>query len=597
MKLNKILLGAASLLLGGHGYALASSCTNVDTLYGISGTASTAGLYIIDPVTAASTAVAAPNFKSKALTHDNTNNRLYYISSTSPKTLAYYDVASDSHSVVNSALNHGAIRLDTDATGTVYGTNGIKLFSIDTITGVYTELGKLKGFSSKAEKQKGDIAFGPSGELFMITKTSLFTINTATLWISKVSDHSISNPSGLDFDSQGTLYVSNTRSMGGVKVSNIYTLNPSDASSTLVGTTTARIDALAVHTDCVEDSTGPRPDITVMGYNIMQLPVQDWDQSQRASMLAGALLADVNDPDVISFSEVLTDEAYTAIQGLNPEYPYYTPVLGQVCSGGNWDSISGSCSNSLTVVRGGVAIASKHPILEQHAYVFNVAEFGTADYQANKGAVYVKIDIDGFNYHVLATHTQATHGDSTAAHGYRVQQVQEIRAWIDSFGIPVNEPVIIAGDLNVSHDNASNLAEIIDDGLNATLWFDNANTPGYVHSYPEDNWMARAYNYYFEESDPCYNKTLDYVVSFNDYLQPSVPAQMDVVVLKNSIPFYWSYLDGYWYEHSASQQGICATGTGFTDYYGNEGVTEGYFDGYYTDLSDHYPVIATYQYN
>jgi len=596
MKLNKTLLYAASLLLGSHGYALASSCTNVDTLYGISGAAGTAGLYVIDPVTAASTSVAAPSFKSNALTHDNTNDRLYYISSTSPKTLAYYDVASDSHSVVSSALNHGAIRLDTDTAGTVYGSRGKHLFTLNTATGTYTELGALSGFASKQERRRGDIAFSPSGELYMITKTSLFTVDTINMQLTKVNDHTIPKVSGMDFDSQGNLYVSNIRKEAGNKVSDIYLLDPSNATSTLIGATGVRINDLAIHTECIEPEP-IRPDITVMGYNIMQLPVQDWDQSQRASMLAGALLADVNDPDVISFSEVLTDEAYTAIQGLNPEYPYYTPVLGQVCSGGNWDSISGNCSNSVTVVRGGVAIASKYPILEQHAYVFTVAEFGTADYQANKGAVYVKIDIDGFNYHVLATHTQATHGDSTAAHGYRVQQAQEIRAWIDSFGIPANEPVIIAGDLNVSHDNASNLAEILDDGLNATLWFDNANTPGYVHSYPEDNWMARAYNYYFEESDPCYNKTLDYVVSFNGYLQPSAPAQMDVVVLKNSTPFYWGYLDGYWYEDSPSQQGICASGAGFTDTNGNPGVTEGYFDGYYTDLSDHYPVIATYQYD
>lgn len=85
--------------------------------------------------------------------------------------------------------------------------------------------------------------------------------------------------------------------------------------------------------------------------------------------------------------------------------------------------------------------------------------------------------------------------------------------------------------------------------------------------------MARAYNYYFN-GDMCYNKTLDYVVTLRDYLQPSQPAQQDVIALKAAKKWYWSYLHGSWSLCGGSQS----------------------HNGDTTDLSDHYPVMATYTY-
>jgi len=324
-----------------------------------------------------------------------------------------------------------------------------------------------------------------------------------------------------------------------------------------------------------EPTPTSRADLRVMAYNIMQLPVQDWDQTERANRLPDAIRALADQPDVIAFSEVLTDEAYAAVQAMSDVYPHITPVLGQVCSGGGWDTISGNCSNAFTVVRGGVVIASKHPILAQHAYIFNASQTGTADFQANKGAVYAEIEIDSNRYHVTATHTQATHSGSNAntSHNVRVAQAEEIRTWLDGFSIAATDPVIVAGDLNVAHDEDADRQAIIDTALNATLWFDNGNAAGYEHSYPENNWMSRAYNYYFDE-DMCYNKTLDYVVTLNGYLQPSEPAQQDVIVLKAANSWYWSYLSGSW--------SLCGGST--------------YHNGYTTDISDHYPVVATYKY-
>ena len=138
-------------------------------------------------------------------------------------------------------------------------------------------------------------------------------------------------------------------------------------------------------------ATAARPDLTVMSYNTMQLPVQDWDQANRRQRLPAAIRALSPLPDVIVFEEIFTDAAYDRLVSLKDVYPYRTPNVGQVCSGGGWTSISGDCSNAGTVIRGGVVVLSRWPIIEQHALVYRNSRFGTWDYQSNKGVAYVRI--------------------------------------------------------------------------------------------------------------------------------------------------------------------------------------------------------------
>ncbi len=326
----------------------------------------------------------------------------------------------------------------------------------------------------------------------------------------------------------------------------------------------------AVMVSAASQAWAERPDLTVMGYNIMQLPVQDWDQTQRLAHLGDAIRAMPKTPDVIAFSEVFTDDAYNTLQSLDDVYPYLTPVVGLSCSGGGWDSTTGNCSNSPFVIRGGVVIASKWPIVSQHQHIFYSSLKGSWDYQANKGAAYVSIERDGYVYHIVGTHLQATHdGSADEEHTVRMGQLDEIRTWVDSLSVPSNEPVILAGDMNVDFSLTSQINDMLSHS-NASLNF--PNTQGYG-SYPEDNWMSRAYNYYFDY-DMCYNDTLDYVLSRNDHLQPTNNPEMQVVALKSPTAWYWSYLRGWWTLCSGSY----------------------WHDGYTTDLSDHYPVMTTYQY-
>lgn len=314
-----------------------------------------------------------------------------------------------------------------------------------------------------------------------------------------------------------------------------------------------------------------RPNIKVMAYNIQQLPsiAGNWDQQQRAAHLPDAIRALEEQPDVIIFSEVINDYADTAINNLADVYPYRTPILGQVCTGGDWDSIQGDCSNAFTVVRGGVVIASKHPIVEQHAYVFHSSLFGSADYQANKGAVYTEVDINGYRYHLVGTHLQATHDESAdEEHSIRMNQLDEINSWLNQFNISTTEPVIFGGDFNVDFSHSIQVSDMLQHA-ESNLWYQFDGTG----SYPEDNWMARSSNYYYGY-DMCYNDTLDYVMTHQAHLQPSQPAEQIVLPLKATQSWYWYYLYGNW--------SLCD---------GNY-----HHNGYTRDLSDHYPVVATYHY-
>ena len=70
--------------------------------------------------------------------------------------------------------------------------------------------------------------------------------------------------------------------------------------------------------------------------------------------------------------------------------------------------------------------------------------------------MYAKIDKLGSPYHLFATHTQAF--TSTAEVLSRMAQLREIRSFVQSRGIPANEPIIIGGDLNVDM-HVNNMSE------------------------------------------------------------------------------------------------------------------------------------------
>ncbi|QYK05389.1 sphingomyelin phosphodiesterase [Shewanella zhangzhouensis] len=311
--------------------------------------------------------------------------------------------------------------------------------------------------------------------------------------------------------------------------------------------------------------------LKVMAYNIMQLNVQDWDQVNRAARLPAVLTQLSDQPDVILVSEAFNDEAETALSSLAGLYPYQTANVGENCSGTGWDALTGNCSNSPMVVRGGVVILSKYPILTRKAHVFNHSLQGSWDYYANKGFAYVAIEKNGERFHLIGTHLQATHDDDTAQeHQVRLGQLGEIQAFIEAEQIPATEAVIIGGDMNVEWSKQLEVADMlatVNAGLNFT-------TPGTGSFSARDNWFTKANAYYFDYSLD-YNDTLDYVFWHQDHKQPVNNPEMSVRYPKAEISWYWWYLKGYWNLSSGRY----------------------YHNGYYNELSDHYPVQVSLQFN
>ncbi|MFC1401380.1 MULTISPECIES: sphingomyelin phosphodiesterase [Streptacidiphilus] len=160
-----------------------------------------------------------------------------------------------------------------------------------------------------------------------------------------------------------------------------------------------------------------------------------------------------NDADVVILDEAFNNTSDAKIPAaLADLYPYATPVVGKVCSGGGWTGISGDCSNSPFVINGGTLILSKYPILAQYAHIFSNSTSGTWDYNANKGAALAELDVNGTPTWVVGTHLQADQsGTSTdTTQRTRLAQLGEIRSWTDQI-VGTSAPVLIGGDLNVEY--------------------------------------------------------------------------------------------------------------------------------------------------
>lgn len=308
--------------------------------------------------------------------------------------------------------------------------------------------------------------------------------------------------------------------------------------------------------------------LQVMTFNIMQLGFQDWDQNNRLQHTPNAIRQLNSLPDVIVFNEAFTNDSYSFITShLADLYPYSTGVVGQDCSGSGWDSFKGNCSSSAVTIRGGVFIISRHPIKEKHAYVYHKSHSKTWDYWANKGAAFVKIYKNGAAFNIIGTHLQADEDDAPDAHDYRMAQLREMNTWIkNDINIPSDESVIIAGDLNVEFSKKQHVNDMV---IACHCLLNYTANPNYGSFSSSTNWVAKA-NAYSNSFSLSYNDTLDYVMAHQGYRQPNY-ANMAVIKLKSTSNWYWGYLYGNW-------------GNGI------------HSNGYYNDLSDHYPVVATFNF-
>lgn len=96
------------------------------------------------------------------------------------------------------------------------------LGTVDVVSGSVVTLGNMGVVMT-------DIAFDPSGNLFGISFTGLYSINPLTAQATFIGSHGISGGNALVFDTGGTLYAAgNTTSL-------LYTINPASGASSSLG--------------------------------------------------------------------------------------------------------------------------------------------------------------------------------------------------------------------------------------------------------------------------------------------------------------------------------------------------------------------------
>jgi phospholipase C len=288
-------------------------------------------------------------------------------------------------------------------------------------------------------------------------------------------------------------------------------------------------------TDPQKDSVKTKR-ITILSYNIQQLGYPNWAgnhfEKQRLEMIPQALLSLEKRPGVLIFQEVFTPEAFDyLVSGLSEQYPHHTLVAGENCEDPTWTSVSGDCQINTIKSNSGILIFSQWPIEEQHAYVYHAVRISKSfDFMALKGVVYAKIRVgveQPSQIHVFGTHLQATGKD----HDIRMQQVSEMRKFINGFGISAEEPVILGGDFNVSSTQQSRLDDLLA-GANVALALEASGVGSCSDT-------TNSYRQLLSGPDAKLrpDKTLDYVLYRTDHLQPLNQPKLQVINLKSSAPW------------------------------------------------------------
>ncbi|MEU9127972.1 sphingomyelin phosphodiesterase [Kitasatospora sp. NPDC048540] len=288
------------------------------------------------------------------------------------------------------------------------------------------------------------------------------------------------------------------------------------------------------------------PPLNVLTYNTFLMSTSlypNWGQDYRAKAIAGADFFQGH--DVVVLQEAFDNAASDALAAkAAAAYPHQTPVVGRSKSG--WDATSGSYS-STTPEDGGVTLLSKWPILRKEQYIFKDA--CGADWWSNKGFVYAVLNVNGLRTHVVGTHLQST--DTGCSSGepatVRAAQLTAMRAFLDAKQIPANEPIVLAGDLNInSHD--SEYPALLANGNLAPA----SQRTGWTNSFDTVDNSIAAYRYPGEPKED-----LDYVLYRADHARPQ------------------QYTNQVYRFHSTPWT-VSSWGKSYT----------------YSDLSDHYPVIA-----
>ncbi|HXH76086.1 MAG TPA: sphingomyelin phosphodiesterase [Bacteriovoracaceae bacterium] len=300
--------------------------------------------------------------------------------------------------------------------------------------------------------------------------------------------------------------------------------------------------------------------LSILNYNIYMRPIALFKNGQfiRAEFLPEVISGN----DVVNFSEAFDDDVRDLlISRISNEYPYRTKVVGKD-KGFKQD--------------GGVLIVSRWPIIEEDEYLFGDLCFKDfEDCLSNKGIGYAKILKGSKFYHIFATHMQA--GYTQKDKNVRRAQLRKFKQFIDSKNINKDEPVIMTGDFNVhrkeldeKEDNFDAL-EVLNDVLNLDEgWISDSSVknnyalmlkilkasglPHTGHSYSYDPTV----NKLGKSSDPA--ELVEHIM-FSDEHRTPISASQKVIIAKSKTP---------WRQYV--------------------------WEDFISDLSDHFPVRAEFQF-
>ncbi|MEV0786355.1 sphingomyelin phosphodiesterase [Streptomyces sp. NPDC050423] len=312
-------------------------------------------------------------------------------------------------------------------------------------------------------------------------------------------------------------------------------------------TLSATLTAAALVAAAPQASAADAPPLRVLTYNTFLMSTNlypNWGQAHRAAEIPKADFFRGN--DVVVLEEAFDNSASDALtRNASAQYPYHTPVVGRSKSG--WDATSGAYS-SATPEDGGVTILSKWPVLRQEQHIYKDA--CGSDWWSNKGFAYVELNVNGAKVHVVGTHTQSTDPGcaSGEAAGDRALQFRQIDAFLDAKNIPASEQVIVAGDLNVDSHSPEYASMLANAGLTGA-----DSRTGHPYSFDTRDNSIAAERY---PDDP--REDLDHVLHRTGHARPA--GWTNEVVKEESAP--WT---------------VSSWGTDYT----------------YTNLSDHYPLVAS----
>jgi len=256
--------------------ASANSCTG--ELYGInSGRGHLGVVFSLDEQAQTAAIHSKAKFSSAAMAFDSTRNRLYYVSAPRALTykldpsslnlsddelkdlpikgekykytkLAYVDMETNTHTEV--ARTSPMTRLAYDPNrDVIYGSKGSKFYIIYPDSGETQFVGNMTGYGNSLDIFRGDMVV-KNGEVYLISATSIFSLDLSTLELSKKSEHGLTTVTGAALDQNGELLISREviNDQGNHNVTKLYKASIETGKTCAMGTYPMRINDLALNT-------------------------------------------------------------------------------------------------------------------------------------------------------------------------------------------------------------------------------------------------------------------------------------------------------------------------------------------------------------